>query len=191
MIVYQDMIQIIIIDKSGNIKAQKVKTISFDTLYKKCGFRKQDDRFKMQGEWECMDAFYSVWGRTEPNAGQENKYELPPPIDTVLLSGSIAIIKTLTCACNASSEDIVNLKEEEWSKVYEHLFGGFDDVNDDTESSDELNDIPDEKKTQEGYLKDGFIIDDDNSNNETDDESEEEYSELSEDDYISDDDNNT
>jgi hypothetical protein len=95
-----------------------------------------------------------LWARANGRAGQENKYEFPPPVDEKLFFGECIIVSTttqssLTCAI--------------WKKVYAHLFGGFDDleklaVQDDAES-DELENMPSKKKTKHGYLKDGFIID--------------------------------
>ena len=46
--------------------------------------------------------------------------------------------------------------------MYEHLFGGFDDIeneDEDIDEEDELKDIPKEMKTKGGYLKDGFVVD--------------------------------
>ena len=67
--------------------------------------------------------------------------------------------------------------------MYEKLFGGFEDlavtcIEDDIEI-DELDAVPAEKKTKQGYLKDGFVVDsedteDDNyisSDSENEDES--------------------
>jgi len=50
-----------------------------------------------------------------------------------------------------------------WNKIYEKLFGGFEDLaataaEDDAEE-DELANVPKEKKTKQGYLKDGFVVD--------------------------------
>ena len=52
-----------------------------------------------------------------------------------------------------------------WEKLYEKLFGGFEDLTatqqEDEEEADELENIPEDKKTKEGgYLKDGFVVDD-------------------------------
>jgi hypothetical protein len=49
-----------------------------------------------------------------------------------------------------------------WKKVYSTLFGGFHDLSktaaaDETEY-DEMEDVPKKRKTREGYLKDGFIV---------------------------------
>jgi hypothetical protein len=43
------------------------------------------------------------------------------------------------------------------------LFGGFEDLaataKEDEEEEDELANVPKEKKTKQGYLKDGFVVD--------------------------------
>ena len=49
-----------------------------------------------------------------------------------------------------------------WNKIYEHLFGGFDDLDQEEDfSDDELEEYPDEMKTNSGYLKDDFVVSDD------------------------------
>ena len=70
------------------------------------------------------------------------------------------------------------MHEDEWEKYYEHLFGGFEDLTqnalEDENEEDELENVPDEMKTKDGYLKDGFVVDDDDDD---------ENSELSYEDY--------
>ena len=48
-------------------------------------------------------------------------------------------------------------------KIYEKLFGGFEDLAataiEDENEEDELANVPKEKKTKQGYLKDGFVVD--------------------------------
>jgi hypothetical protein len=55
-----------------------------------------------------------------------------------------------------------DLTEEDWDVVYDHLYGGFDELGDDEdedeEDEDEDDDLP---RTKSGYVKDGFIVDDD------------------------------
>ena len=62
-------------------------------------------------------------------------------------------------------ETAVNLTIELWTKIYEKLFGGFEDLSltvaEDENEIDELDAIPDCKKTSSGYLKDGFVVEDD------------------------------
>jgi hypothetical protein len=169
------MTSIIIVDKSASIKATKVKDLTSSTIYKKCGFRKADG-FEMRSRFLIrkfgVDAV-EVWARDSGKAGSENKYELPPPVDKDLFFGSIAIVGL------DKDKEYCDLTDETWKKVYEHLFGGFDDIeNPDSEeeySEDELESVPAEKKTKHGYLKDGFVVDldDDESLDELTDDSDE------------------
>ena len=161
------MADIIVIEKNGNIKQSTCKNI--DDLYKSCGFRKQDG-FQMQHTWENLTVGkkkynISVYSRDTGKANTENKYDLPPPIDTELYFGNLAIINT-----NKKGE-LSDLTCDEWNKIYESLFGGFenlDDFDDDNEE-DELDSVPDTMKTKiGGYLKDGFIVDGDEDDDEID-----------------------
>jgi hypothetical protein len=67
----------------------------------------------------------------------------------------------------------INLSLSVWEKIYEKLFGGFEDLVvsaiEDEEEEDELANVPKEKKTKQGYLKDGFVVD--SSNDSEEDES--------------------
>ena len=79
-----------------------------------------------------------------------------------------------------SKDDFCDLSDETWKKIYEHLFGGFEDIDDpDSEaeySEDELDSVPAEKKTKNGYLKDGFVVDaDEESDDDLESEEDEEY----------------
>ena len=151
---------IIIIDKNSNIKQIQVKDFSRDILYKKCGFRKNDN-FLLRQTWTINnDICYQIelWARDYGKAGYENKYELPPPIDKTLFFGSIAIVAL------DKKENIIDLTVNDWQKIYEFLYGGFEDIqNEEEESEDELDLIPEANKTKSGYLKDGFVVEDEAS----------------------------
>ena len=70
--------------------------------------------------------------------------------------GSCALIKV------SKKDDTINdFYSDTWLKIYEKLFGGFENIgNDDSEESeDELDDVSSEYKTKTGYLKDGFVVD--------------------------------
>jgi hypothetical protein len=126
----------------------------------------------------------SVYGKKIGKANYENKYEFPPPIDKELFFGSCAII------CKKNKSEYISLTIPLWTKIYEKLMGGFEDLSktskEDEEEEDELVKIPDNKKTKSGYLKDGFIVDgdtgseselDDSEQTEEDDEEDEEEEE--------------
>ena len=150
-------ITILCIEKTGSIKEIELKTYNESELYKKAGFKTAQD-FELQTEWgaeiEGTPYSVSVFGKTTGRAGQENKYDFPPPIDTILFFGACILV-------NKVDDEPENLSKAEWKKIYEHLFGGFEDIGDEDseESEDDVSDsVP---RTKEGYVKDGFIVDDD------------------------------
>jgi len=161
------MVNIIIINKAGNINELNIRSYDESELYKKCNF-KNSENFSNCHTWSKKTNDFSfntlqVWAKEKGRAGLENKYEFPPPIDNKLYFGSIAIV-----AFDAES-NVCDLTSDEWSKYYTKLFGGFDDLDDnmydDENETDELDEIPDNCKTKEGYLKDDFIVDSDDSYN--------------------------
>lgn len=166
------MTSIIIVDKSGTLKTLSVKVFSEDELFKKCGFKKSDG-FKKQTEWSVKidGKKYLTWlyAKTEGKANGENKYDFPPPVDTTLFFGSCAIV-CYTLDGEKKEPVLHNLTYELWYKIYEKLFGGFDDLAvtcaEDEEEEDELDNVSASKKTKQGYLKDGFVVD----TSDTDDE---------------------
>jgi hypothetical protein len=157
-------LDILIVEKMGEIKLLSIKDFKEAELYKKCGFKKAED-FNKQTEWtvKCDGTKYFVqlFAKIEGRANSENKYDFPPPIDTKLFYGSCAIIGQI------KNEDGVkvyeNLTVPLWDKIYEKLFGGFEDLaataKEDDEEIDELANVPKDKKTKHGYLKDGFVVD--------------------------------
>jgi hypothetical protein len=163
------MPSVIIIEKNASIKSHNIKVFSEDDLYKKVGFKTKDG-FSRQTTWnvEVDKTAYSIelYAKTTGRAGQENKYDFPPPVDKTLFFGGCVLVRR-------KGDEVVNLTEKEWEKIYEHLFGGFEDIGDEDseyESEDDLSaDVP---VTKNGYVKDGFVVDDDDE--EDDDYSSEE-----------------
>ena len=167
---------ILIVDKTGKIKELEVKNYYENELYKKAGF-KSAEGFELQTEWGAQvngkTYSVSVFGKTNGRAGQENKYEFPPPIDNTLLFGSCVIV-------NKKNGQPSNISKDEWKSVYEHLYGGFEDIGSEDSDEEETDEDDDRPRTKEGYVKDGFIVDDkdDGDDNEYEDcSSEEETSE--------------
>jgi hypothetical protein len=181
-------LDIIIVERLGSLKLLSVKDFKLEELYKKCGFKKAED-FTKQTEWNVKydgkKYFIQVYGKTDGRANSENKYDFPPPIDTKLFYGSCAIIGQIKK--DDGTKVYTNLSIPLWDKIYEKLFGGFEDLSatakEDEEEIDELENVPKEKKTKEGYLKDGFVVDgsddednDDNYETEDDDDDDSVYS---------------
>ena len=154
------MVKVIIVDKGGNLKESDIKNFDIETLYKKCKFRKNDN-FDKRANWKTKNLFVSVFAKNKGRANSENKYDLPPPIDNELYYGSMILIKHTEE--NINNQNIVDLSLDDWQKIYEKLFGGFEDLGNEDSYSDE-EEIPEHLKTKQGYSKeDGFIVSDDDS----------------------------
>ena len=176
---------IIIVEKSGDLKLLNVKDYKEDELFKKCGFKKADG-FVKHVDWPVkIDGTrynISMYGKLDGKANTENKYDFPPPVDTKLFFGACVLVGSVKDSNN--EKKLCNMTLELWNKIYEKLFGGFENlaltVVEDEEEEDELLAIPASKKTKKGgYLKDGFVVDTDEDENEnSDDESEDESEDI-------------
>ena len=184
-------LDIIIVERVGSLKILSIKDFKQEELYKKCGFKKAEDFIK-QVEWpvkyDGKKYCIQVFAKSDGRANSENKYDFPPPIDTKLFYGSCAIVGQIKK--DDGTKVYTNLTIPIWNKIYEKLFGGFEDLvttaKEDEEEEDELANVPKEKKTKHGYLKDGFVVDSSDteeqspsnseSSDETNDDSEEDDS---------------
>lgn len=158
---------ILIINKLGKVKELNVKTFEESELFKKAGF-KNSDGFERHQQWDIElnneKLSISVYGKTNGRAGQENKYEMPPPIDNTLFFGSLVLV------CMDQGDNVVSIESKKWEKIYEALYGGFEDIgssedDEDSDMEDEYDDLP---KTKSGYAKDGFIVDDEDEEDDAD-----------------------
>jgi hypothetical protein len=157
-------LNVIIIEKTGVPKSLLIKEFNETDLFKKCGFKKSED-FVKQTEWNIkMDGkkyYVGLYAKSDGRANSENKYDFPPPVDSKLFFGSCALVAKVK---NDESKNVfTNLTIELWTKMYEKLFGGFEDLGantlEDDNEEDELEKVSKDKKTKHGYLKDGFVVD--------------------------------
>jgi hypothetical protein len=162
-------LMVVIVEKPGTLKSLNIKEYKEDELFKKCGFKKPDG-FVKHTVWpvkiDGQKYNVAMYGKLDGKANMENKYDFPPPIDTKLFFGACALVAT--SSDKEKEPQLQNLSVELWEKMYEKLFGGFENlaltVVEDEEEEDELAAIPASKKTKKGgYLKDGFVVDTDSS----------------------------
>jgi hypothetical protein len=139
------MTAIVLIEHNGNIKNVKSKELTRDTLYKKCGFR-SNENFERTTTWEVehnKEMFnIELWAKTEGKANNENKYDFPPPVDNSLYYGTCALIRV------DEKDRIINLTSDVWLKLYEKLFGGFEELDDDGGEEDD-EDVGDDDEDEE------------------------------------------
>ena len=152
------MVKLIIVDKGANLKCSDVKNFDMDTLYKKCNLRKKDN-FDKRHSWKLdSEHFVTLFSKDKGRANSENKYDLPPPLDSQLYFGSMLIVKHQDK--ELTNEKVEDLSLEEWNKLYEKLFGGFEDLGEEDSYSDE-EEIPEHLQTKQGYSKEGgFVVSD-------------------------------
>jgi len=178
-------LNVIIVEKNAALKMLSIKDFREEELFKKCGFKKADD-FTKQTQWSIKlngsKYIVDVYAKTEGRANSENKYDFPPPIDVKLFFGNCAIIAKKQDLSDEGKFKYTNLSLDLWEKMYEKLFGGFEDLTmtaiEDENEIDELENIPKEKKTKNGYLKDGFVVDSSDTEEDddvSDDDEEDEY----------------
>jgi len=182
------MPNVVIVEKLGSLKSLQIKNFVEADLFKKAGFKSPND-FDLQTVW-TVDApvgggggtvkQYSVYlyAKKSGRAGQENKYEFPPPVDKLLYFGNCVLVNKPP----SLKDGVGDLTIAEWKYISDKLFGGFEDIDDETEEneSDESEEL-DVPKTKNGYVKDGFVVDDDDEEDE--DEDKEEDDEEDEDDF--------
>jgi len=182
------MVKVILVDKNARVKETLVKNFQEENLYKKCNFRNANNFGRVNTfelTFEGKKIYISVYAKNSGRANTENKYELPPPIDKELYFGNIIVLKHKEEEITALT--VENLTKLEWGKIYEKMFGGFDDLDQEEEESED-EEIPAEFLTKEGYSKeDGFVVEGDDEDIEIDiddGEEEDEEEEEEEEDYV-------
>jgi hypothetical protein len=202
------MVKIIVVDKGGELEEISYEdTIS--NIHKITGYKTKRN-FSDRGSWPWKGKYITLFAKDSGRANQENKYDLPPPLDNDLYFNKMVLVKH--SEMSLTEENVLDLTLEDWKACYEKLFGGFEDLGEQDSYSDE-EEIPLELQTKHGYSKEGgFVVDSDEDeeeewvpeedededeefvNSDDDDQEEEEEfdedeadgSELSEDSYYSD-----
>lgn len=176
------MVKVLIIRKSATVKEKNVELDDLENLHSICGFSDVEN-FSKRTTWKGDGVYISLYAKDDGSHKSINKTDLPPPLDNELYYGKMLLVKHKNTVLD--NDECMDLTEEEWDKLYDALFGGFEILgNEDSEEEedDEEDNIPDDMKTKEGYVKDGFVVEDDDEEDEDyveeeecEEESEEEY----------------
>jgi len=146
---------IIVIDKTGSVKETNIKDYNVLELYKKANF-KSAEGFRLEHKWLIgTNQQIAIYGKKNGKAGQENKYDFPPPIDTVLFFGGCVLVSENILEPN----QIKDLRIKEWNDIYEKLMGGFEDLKD-TDDDEDIDEEDDEDKEPNEYVCDDFLVED-------------------------------
>jgi DNA-directed RNA polymerase subunit M/transcription elongation factor TFIIS len=86
------------------------------------------------GEYSYKGKKLHLFGYQKGKAGTENKHELPPPHDSMLLFGDILVLVSL----NDDFSKPIPFKVEEYEAFYTYAFGGFDDLDEEEDDVEEV-----------------------------------------------------
>jgi len=99
------------------------------------------------GTWNWTGHVIHLYAYKVGKAGTENKHELPPPHDTMLLFGEVVLIATKGTA-------VVSFNITEYTKFYNETLGGADDIGShDSDTDDE--DVGSEEEVEEEVEEEG------------------------------------
>ena len=140
--------KIVIVKKTGVLgELDWKKNVDLVSIYKKCGLRKNKD-FCKRHTWKISeDQYISLYSKDDGRANTENKYELPPPIDSPLYFGSLAIVKHTEA--DPTNTNCIDLTGKEWKKIRENLMGGFEDLDEEEEESEGEEERNQEEESEE------------------------------------------
>ena len=96
----------------------------------------------LQHSWKTLTYDIQLYAKKRGKAGHENKYEFPPPVDSVLYFGDCLLV-------NPSGD----LTIEMWNEFYDGIMQ-FEDIGTEEEEEEEVGEF------SNGYLKDGFVVSD-------------------------------
>ena len=86
------------------------------------------------GTYKYKNKYLQLFGYQIGKAGTENKHELPPPHDSMLVFGDILVFTT------ASEDDITHVipfKTEDYEAFYTSAYGGFDSMDEEDEEGED------------------------------------------------------
>lgn len=140
------MVQFVILETNGNSRTLKALSITRDTVLTGANIAKLCRKTKAAsviGIYTWNTLTLTLWGWKDGKAGTENKHELPPPHDEVLLFSDSIISATE----NNITTDFTN---EQYLEFYNDAFKGFEDldeedINGDMEEMDEEIDVLDDE----------------------------------------------
>lgn len=126
------------IDKHGIVKSIKKPDISFLENIK---------NISHLNSWIYNQYEYKLFGSDTGNAGSENKYELPPPVDSNLYFNNLYFIKK-----NVDKDDVFyDLTIEDYNNFYDTQFDGFIDI---LENDDEITEELSEHTSDRDFIDD-------------------------------------
>jgi len=132
------MVNTLLLLKNGDTTNVNVPSnTNIDNFTNKSYFQtKGNGSLKQLHYWQLFDDTIIIYGWENGEAGDENKHELPPPIDSSLYFGDLIMFRL------DDNGKLSNFSKEEYDIFIEHHMEGFSDLGDyDSDVPNEMTDI--------------------------------------------------
>ncbi len=150
--------------KKANIQLNENSEITIETLQK---YFKKKEQPENVCYYEYDEKIIYIFGYKKGKKGTENKVELPPPYDNIVLYGDAIVIVSL----NRKWESPLPFTVDQWNAFYTGLSGGdygkneddSDEEGSDEEDSDEeevLSEVEDDKSIKDDYDEEKSVSND-------------------------------
>jgi DNA-directed RNA polymerase subunit M/transcription elongation factor TFIIS len=132
----------LLLTAKGEVKQAKLQvagaTLTHSDIQK---YLKKKTEADYIGSYPYKSKYLHVFGYQTGKAGTENKHELPPPHDSMLLFGDILILVSVS---DDSYAQPIPFKVEDYEAFYTHAFGGFEDLEEEEQEEEEEEEIEEE-----------------------------------------------
>ena len=156
------MVQLVVLSASGESRTLKSTAAEATGLTIAKSLRKTKPA-ELIGTYTHKSQTLQLWGWRDGKAGTENKHELPPPHDELLLFGDAVISATSG-----------NFTAEEWTTFYDAAFGGFDEIGSNDSEEEEEEEEVEEVEEVEGEVEEEEEEEEEADEDEAEEEAEEE-----------------
>jgi hypothetical protein len=120
-------ISVIIVEKSGSLKSLCVKNYDETQLYKRCGF-KSDNNFQKRCEWRIVKDskkyIITAYGKDVGRVGLENNYKFPAPINNISLFGNCVLVLCVDNKNNVEGGSVESMSIDFWENINPTLVTG-------------------------------------------------------------------
>jgi hypothetical protein len=124
-------------------KKGSVKPIEKDNI----NFLSKNKNISKLYSWDYNNSKLVLYGCIDGDAGEENKYDLPPPCDCELYFNDLYFLKY-------NNNEIVDLTREEYNNFYVYCFEGFESID---STDDEIEEELSEHTSDRDFINDDEI----------------------------------
>jgi len=159
------MVQVVVLSANGESRTLKTQAFAAGTATGAAVAKalRKTKPYELIGAWTWEERVIQLWGAKEGKAGTENKHELPPPYDEILLFGDSIV-------CDQAGD----LTAEVWAELYEEAFGGFESIGSEDSDDEEAGEAGEAEEEVEEEAEEEAEVEEEEAEAEEEEEEEEE-----------------